>query len=101
MIPANLTNQTRKAVYRRDHYRCALCDSPRSIQIHHCISRGQGGTNSPMNLITLCMYCHGTIHGTRFPEHPDWMDTTELAQACVEYLADFYAPDWYPWETGH
>ena len=54
-----------------------------------------------MNLITLCMYCHGTIYGTRFPEHPDWMDATELAQACVEYLADFYAPDWYPWETGH
>ncbi|MBC8576703.1 hypothetical protein [Yanshouia hominis] len=24
----------------------------------------------------------------------------EIAQACVEYLADYYAPDWNPWAKG-
>ena len=83
MISANVSNHTRKAVYARDHYRCALCDSPRGIQIHHVIPRSQGGGNQPDNLITLCMYCHAVIHGTRFPDMPDWMDQAELNQAAV------------------
>ena len=54
MISANVSKETRKAVYRRDHYRCALCDSEQGLQVHHVVSRGQGGTNFPQNLITLC-----------------------------------------------
>lgn len=100
MLSANLTNAVRKSVYKRDGYRCALCDSPRDLQIHHVIARSQGGTNDPMNLITLCMYCHGMAHGTRFPEHPDFMLPVEVHEACIEYVADYYAPDWYPFEGG-
>ena len=100
MLSANISKETRKAVYKRDHYRCALCDSPRAIQIHHVMKRSQGGSNVPENLITLCMYCHGVIHGTRWPEMPEWMDQAELNQAAVEYLADYYAGSWYPWERG-
>ena len=74
MISANVSNHTRKAVYARDHYRCALCDSEQGLQVHHVVSRGQGGTNFPQNLITLCWRCHAVIHGTRFPDMPDWMD---------------------------
>ena len=84
----------------RDNYRCALCDSPRGIQIHHVIERTQGGTNEPQNLVTLCMYCHGVAHGSRFPELPDWMNAAEIHEACIEYVADYYAPDWYPFEGG-
>ena len=53
MIDAKLTNAQRKAIYRRDGFRCALCDSTKYIQIHHVIPRGAGGTNHPHNLITL------------------------------------------------
>lgn len=98
MVSAKIPNNVRKSVYRRDGYRCALCDSVRSLQVHHVMKRSQGGTDDPMNLITLCMYCHGMAHGTRFPEHPDWMTATEVHEACIEYLADLYAPYWYPWE---
>ena len=101
MISANVSNHTRKAVYARDHYRCALCDSPRGIQIHHVIPRSQGGGNQPDNLITLCMYCHAVIHGTRFPDMPDWMDQAELSQAAVEYVADHYAGSWWPWAQNY
>lgn len=100
MLSAKVSNELRKAIYKRDHYQCALCDSPRGIQIHHVMKRSQGGSNSPHNLITLCMYCHNVAHGTRFPETPDWMGPTEIHEACIEYLADYYAGEWYPWEEG-
>lgn len=91
MISANLTNAVRKAVYKRDGYTCALCDSNRGLQIHHVVPRSEGGTNAPHNLITLCWRCHAVAHGTRMPEYADWMGPEELQQACVEYVADYYA----------
>ncbi len=33
MISANIPTSTRKAIYRRDGYRCALCDSTQYLQI--------------------------------------------------------------------
>jgi len=95
MINANISKETRKHVYRRDGYRCALCDSTQYIQIHHAVPRGQGGTNNVQNLITLCMDCHALAHGT---DLRGWGATREdVDQAIVEYLADLYAPDWNPW----
>ena len=98
MLSAKLTNQERRAIYRRDGFRCALCDSTRFLQIHHYIPRGRGGTNSPHNLITLCSDCHALAHGTNLR---DWRDVTQedIAQACTEYLADYYAPQWNPWAS--
>ena len=96
MLSAKLTNQERRAIYRRDGYRCALCDSTRYLQIHHYTTRGEVGTNSPHNLITLCADCHAMAHGTNLR---DWQDVTQedIQQACCEYLADYYAPGWNPW----
>lgn len=99
MMSANIDNKTRKTIYRRDGYRCALCDDNRGLQVHHVILRSQGGTNFPSNLITLCWKCHATIHGTRMPGYEE-LQPADLAQACVEYLADLYAEEgflWNPW----
>lgn len=93
-----LTNAQRKNIYRRDGYRCALCDSTRYLQIHHYIRRGQGGSNSPHNLITLCSACHAEVHGVRMYEHD--ITVEEMEQMIVEYLADMYAPRWNPYEPG-
>ncbi len=98
MISADLTNETRKAVYRRDNYRCALCDSDSGIQIHHIVPRGRGGTNFPHNLITLCWRCHAIAHGTRFPDIA--VTREDVEQAAVEYVAELYAEEgllWNPW----
>ena len=95
MINANITNATRKKVYRRDGYRCALCDSTQYIQIHHAVPRGEGGTDHEQNLITLCADCHALAHGM---DLRGWGATREdVEQAIVEYLADTYAGDWNPW----
>ena len=96
-LSAGLTNKMRKEVYRRDGYMCALCGDPRTLQIHHYRKRSLGGVDHPMNLITLCPYCHAVVHGETAPE-ADYMDAEELDQAIAEYLGDYYAPDWYPWD---
>ena len=97
---ANVPNETRKAVYARDGYRCALCDDVRGLQLHHIIKRSCGGNDTPHNLITLCWRCHAEAHGTAIPERhtyqrTSWEDRQSLAeeyeQACTEYICDYYA----------
>lgn len=95
MISAKLTNEQRKAIYRRDGFACALCDSTKYMSIHHFIPRCRGGSNHPHNLITLCTYCHSHVHGT--PLYDTDMTPEDIEQAIVEYLADMYAPDWNPY----
>jgi hypothetical protein len=60
------------------------------------MKRSTGGTDSPHNRIPLCSCCHALAHGVNLN---DWEDVTQedIEQACVEYLADSYAPDWNPW----
>lgn len=97
MISANISNSKRKAVYRRDGYRCALCDYSQHLQLHHVVPRGEGGPDSEQNLITLCAECHALAHGFDLRGLDDPPTQEDMTQACVEYLADYYAPDWNPW----
>jgi len=106
MISANINRQTRRNVYRRDGFRCVLCDDARRLQIHHIVPRGQGGPGeNEMNLVTLCPRCHALIHGVdvdglarAFGEQfsPDY-----LTQVVTEYVSDLYAErvctPWNPW----
>ena len=103
MISANISNTVRKAIYRREGYRCALCDSTKYLQIHHVVKRSQGGTNSPHNLICLCADCHALVHGIDLRGLPDAELDRQVDQAIVEYLADYYAEQgviWNPWTKG-
>lgn len=95
-MTANIPTAIRKAVYRRDGWRCALCDSTTTIQIHHYIPRGQGGGNNPMNLITLCSACHSLAHGV--PLWDEEITAEEINQAITEYLADTYVDAWNPFQ---
>ena len=97
-MDANITNETRKKVYRRDGWRCALCDSTRYIQIHHAVPRGQGGPDTEQNLITLCSDCHALAHGLDL--RGLGASQEDVQQSIIEYLADRYAEDgviWNPW----
>ena len=109
---ANIPAATRRAVYRRDGYRCALCDDVRGLQIHHAMPRSVGGSDDEMNLVTLCWRCHAEAHGTFLPERHRAPRTPEelaelrrslkeaYAQNIVEYLADLYAEEGVIWPAG-
>lgn len=106
MIGANISKETRKNIYRREGYQCAVCGSNRQLEIHHVVKRSRGGRNDPQNLICLCHVCHCLAHSERvMPEvyrrsiGPLRPEDVELAM--VEYLADYYAENygipWWPW----
>ena len=44
---------------------CQLCGNKFSIplEIHHVISKKDGGDNDKQNLIAICSNCHNIIHG--------------------------------------
>ena len=98
---ANISNALRYRIYRRDGFRCALCDSTSGLQIHHVIPRRCGGDSHPYNLITLCRFCHAIAHGR--PLDPTEFTADDIEQAAVEYLSDYYAgdPDFYDWRVEH
>jgi 5-methylcytosine-specific restriction endonuclease McrA len=53
---------TRRAVLKRDNYRCILCGATRNLEVHHIVPRAEGGSNDLANLVTLCTACHDTTH---------------------------------------
>lgn len=98
MISAGIPNSLRRTVYRRDGYRCALCDSTRYLQIHHFCHRSLGGNDTAQNLITLCSDCHALAHGTVLRDWQKGVTQEDMELACAEYLADYYGPDWWPYK---
>lgn len=94
MLSARIPNETRKQVYRRDGFCCCLCNDPRHLQVHHCIPRNNGGSNSVQNLVTLCANCHALAHGIKLFDTE--ITPAEVQHAIIEYLADYYAPNWEP-----
>lgn len=88
---ANPSNKVRKEVYRRDGFRCALCDRTNGLQIHHVIRRSQGGSNHECNLITLCHQCHALAHGMGNYELAKEHTPETMELDCIVYLADYYA----------
>ena len=41
---------------------CVACGSKEDLQHHHLVTRPEGGSNDPSNLITLCTGCHFKLH---------------------------------------
>lgn len=50
------------AVKARDGNKCRICRSTKQLQVHHILPLSRGGTNSQLNLITLCHACHEKRH---------------------------------------
>lgn len=44
---------------------CDLCEVRPGTQLHHKISRAQGGDDSRENLLWVCVYCHQDVHDAR------------------------------------
>jgi 5-methylcytosine-specific restriction endonuclease McrA len=50
-----------KVIKARDKHMCQSCHMKVGLTVHHILSRKEGGTDFPPNLITLCKYCHDEI----------------------------------------
>jgi len=56
--------RVRRKVLARDKHRCQApgCGRTRFLEVHHIVSRQQGGNNQADNLVTLCASCHRLWH---------------------------------------
>ena len=81
------TATLREAVFSRDNYKCQCCGRTISdgaiLHVHHIKYRSHGGTNSMVNLATVCDKCHtpknhkpgGKLYDWK-PKLPDFKGTT-------------------------
>ena len=54
--------QNKRAMYRRDRWRCRSCNDSHNLTPHHIKFQSQGGGDDLDNLITLCIACHNKVH---------------------------------------
>lgn len=61
---ATIKPSIKREVLSRDQHRCQAhgCRNTWFLEVHHIVSRRQGGTNDLTNLITLCGSCHSYLH---------------------------------------
>lgn len=53
----------RRIVLRRDKYQCCNCRSEdETLDVHHVVPIGTGGSNRLTNLKVVCRDCHEKIH---------------------------------------
>ena len=81
------TATLREAVFSRDNYKCQCCGRTISdgaiLHVHHIKYRSHGGTNSMVNLATVCDKCHtpknhkpgGKLYNWK-PKLPDFKGAT-------------------------
>ena len=61
--------QTRRAVFERDDYRCVVCGSAGRLEGHHVVALHLGGDPYSLgNVETRCRGCHVAAHRPRRTE---------------------------------
>jgi hypothetical protein len=58
----------RDSIVHRDRFSCQGCGKRTRGQVHHILSRSQGGSDAPANLITLCGRCHMVVSPIPVPK---------------------------------
>ena len=86
----------RAAVLERDE-NCQKCMRADGLNVHHIISRDEGGTDDLDNLIILCEICHyeweWLVHRTPLT-FLEWMQVPPLINMLTIYLyGDFWTDD--------
>ena len=60
----DMTGRRNKLISKNGN-KCACCDYPGYIEIHHINPVCEGGDSNMDNLIMLCEKCHATVHGKK------------------------------------
>lgn len=61
-LPRNDYKNLCQQVYKRDGWRCRICTGRCNLHAHHIVFRAHQGDDADYNLITVCNFCHDSIH---------------------------------------
>jgi ATP-dependent DNA helicase RecQ len=61
-LAAEMYDQLRQQVLRRDGWRCQSCGATSNLEVHHKEFRSHSGDDLEQSLITLCALCHVAAH---------------------------------------
>jgi hypothetical protein len=75
-LPPNEYKNLCTEVLKRDGWKCRICKSRANLHAHHVLFRGRGGDDIRGNLLSVCDFCHDSIH------HPN-----PTTGACVVVLS--------------
>ena len=91
-------------VYERAKSRCEICFSPKSLTLHHVVTRarckGWKYRDTRANLALLCRVCHDDVHQKVFLEKKIWLrrlppsvcPSCDIDIVVNEDFRDFYCP---------
>lgn len=84
--------KVRRFVWRRDRGKCRVpgCRATKHLEIHHIITRDDGGTNEPSNLLLLCDGHHAALHRNKLSirgEAPDQLVFQRRAASQYDHVS--------------
>jgi len=50
-----------ESIFTRDSWVCRKCSSRQALTPHHLVKRSQLGSDTPGNVLTLCLTCHEAV----------------------------------------
>lgn len=88
-----MDRETREAVHERDRGHCVNCgatDPDATLDVHHIVPRGQGGSNRLSNLTLLCRQCHDAAHGEGTAPTVEFASTGEMTTDSFDTFLAFF-----------
>lgn len=85
---------TNTAVREKYENRCGNCGAQGNqvtLDVHHIVPRGQGGSNLMGNQILLCRPCHDAAHGKRMAPTVQSMSTGSMGAETFELYRRFWS----------
>lgn len=88
-----MNQQTREAVHERDRGQCVNCraSGPEvTLDVHHIVPRGRGGSDRLSNLILLCRQCHDAAHEQATAPTVHFRSTGDMSTASFGTFLEFF-----------
>lgn len=85
---------TNLAVREKYEYRCANCvaeEHEATLDVHHIVPRGKGGSNLMSNQVLLCRRCHDAAHGDGMAPTVQSMSTGTMEPETFELYRQFWS----------
>jgi 5-methylcytosine-specific restriction endonuclease McrA len=79
----NAFQTQRRQTLKRDGKRCLVCNDRSNLTAHHIVHKCKGGTNNNINLMTVCLTCHRSIHEKFHNLIPSGMDPLKFRDLLV------------------